>query len=134
MLRCEPCREDANVPDNVRIYFFAGTQHITGGYLTSQGPGQLKSTGNEFAWARRALLVAMDRWVRDGIAPPPSAHPRLVDKTLVPRDKIDFPAIAGVPSPLSIPAGYRADLGGPNGAHPLPLLVPQVDGDGNELS
>jgi len=39
-----------------------------------------------------------------------------------------------VASPLSIPAGYRADLDGPPSAHPLPLLVPQVDGDGNELS
>src|SRR5262249_35501680 len=57
-----------------------------------------------------ALLVAMDRWVRDGVAPPPSAHPRLVDKTLVPRDSIDFPAIPGVRLPLTIPAGYRADL------------------------
>jgi hypothetical protein len=58
--------------------------------------------------------------------------PRLADKTLVPREKIDFPAIAGLQSPLNIPAGYRADLEGR--AHPLPLLVPQVDRDGNELS
>ncbi len=28
----------------------------------------------------------------------------------------------------------RADLEGPHTAHPLPLLVPQVDRDGNELS
>jgi Alpha/beta hydrolase domain len=76
----------------------------------------------------------MDRWVRDGVAPPPSAHPRLADRTLVPRDKIDFPAIPGVHSPLTIPSGYRADLEGPHSAHPLPLLVPQVDRDGNELS
>jgi hypothetical protein len=126
--------DDAKVPDNVRIYLFAGTQHVPGGYLPSQGPGQQKPNGNEYAWAQRALLVAMDRWVRDGVAPPPSAHPRLADKTLVPSDKIDFPAIPGVHSPLTIPAGYRADLAGPHTAHPLPLLVPQVDRDGNELS
>src|SRR5262249_55560735 len=60
---------------------------------------------------------------------PPSAHPRLADKTLVPRDSIDFPAIPGVRLPLTIPAGYRADLEGPHTAHPLPLLVPQVDRD-----
>jgi Alpha/beta hydrolase domain len=30
--------------------------------------------------------------------------------------------------------GYRADLEGPHSAHPVPLLVPQVDRDGNELS
>src|SRR6516225_2840366 len=126
--------DDAKVPDNVRIYLFAGTQHVPGGYLPSQGPGQQKPNGNEYAWAQRALLVAMDRWVRDGAAPPPSAHPRLADKTLVPRDSIDFPAIPGVRAPLTIPAGYRADLEGPHTAHPLPLLVPQIDRDGNELS
>jgi Alpha/beta hydrolase domain len=76
----------------------------------------------------------MDRWVRSGTVPPPSAHPRLADKTLVPRDQLDFPAIPGAGSPLTIPTGYRADLEGPHSAYPLPLLVPQVDGDGNELS
>ena len=99
--------DDAKVPDNVRIYLIAGTQHVPGGYLPSQGPGQQKPNGNEYVWAQRALLVAMDRWVRDGVAPPPSAHPRLADKTLVPRDSIDFPAIPGVcahrsPSPPAI--------------------------------
>jgi hypothetical protein len=106
-------RDDAKVPDNVRIYLIAGTQHVPGSYLPSQGPGQQKPNGNEYTWAERALLVAMDRWVRDGVAPPPSAHPRLADKSLVPRDSIDFPAIPGVRSPLTIPAGYRADLEGP---------------------
>jgi hypothetical protein len=76
----------------------------------------------------------MDRWIREGRVPPESRHPRLSDRTLVPRDKIDFPAIPGVRSPLGIPGGYRADLEGPPAAHPLPLLVPQVDGDGNELA
>jgi hypothetical protein len=127
-------RADAMVPDNVRIYLFAGTQHVPGGFLASQGEGQQKPNPNDYSWAHRALLVAMDRWVREGAAPPQSAHPRLTDRTLVPRDEIDFPAIPGVRSPLGIPAGYRADLDEPHGAHPLPLLVPQVDGDGNELA
>jgi len=127
-------QEDATVPENVRIYLFAGTQHVPGGYLASQGEGQQKPNPNDYSFAHRALLVAMDRWVRDGRAPPESRHPRLADRTLVPRDKIDFPAIPGVRSPLGIAAGYRADLDGPPTAHPLPLLVPQVDGDGNELA
>lgn len=126
-------RQDAKVPENVRIYLFAGTQHIPGGYLPSQGAGAQRPNGNEYNFAQRALLVALDRWVRDNIAPPPSAHPRLEDKTLVPRDQIAFPAIPGVHSPLDIPSGYRADLSEPQ-SHPLPLLVPQVDSDGNELS
>jgi hypothetical protein len=127
-------REDAKVPENVRIYLIAGTQHVPGGYLQSQGPGQQKPNPNEYSWALRALLVAMDHWVRDGAVPPPSAYPRLSDKTLVTRDTLVFPAIPKVRSPLTIPAGYRADLEGPPSAHPLPLLVPRVDDDGNELS
>ena len=126
--------QDAKVPDNVRVYLLAGTQHVPGGYLASQGEGQQKPNPNEYSWALRALLVAMDRWVRDGSAPPQSAHPRFSDKSLVPRDAIDFPAIPNMRSPLTIPAGYRADLAGPPAAHPLPMLVPQVDGDGNEMS
>jgi Alpha/beta hydrolase domain len=126
--------QDAKEPDNVRVYLLAGTQHVPGGYLASQGEGQQKPNPNEYSWALRALLAAMDRWVRDGVEPPRSAHPLLSDKTLVPRDQIDFPAIPGVRSPLTIPAGYRSDLAGTPAAHPLPLLVPQVDGDGNELS
>jgi hypothetical protein len=125
--------EDAKAPDNVRIYLFAGTQHVPGGYLPSQGAGAQKPNGNQYGFAQRALLVALDRWVRDNVEPPPSAHPQLADKTLVPRDQIAFPAIPEVHSPLSIPTGYRADLAEPQ-THALPLLVPQVDADGNELS
>jgi len=127
-------REDAKLPDNVRIYLMAGTQHVPGGYLASQGPGQQKPNPNEYSWALRALLVAMDRWVREDKAPPASAYPRFSERSLVPRDEMDFPPIPGVRSPLTIPAGYRADLAGPPAAHPLPMLVPQVDGDGNELA
>ena len=123
-------RSDASVPDNVRIYLFAGTQHVPGGYLPSQGPGQQKPNGNDYTFVLRALLVAMDQWVRDGVPPPQSAHPRLADGTLTPRDSIALPAIPGLHSPSSIPGGYRADLEG--GAVPLPHLVPQVDEDGNE--
>jgi hypothetical protein len=125
---------DAKEADNVRNYLFAGTQHVPGGYLPSQGPGQNRPNANPYGFAQRALLVALDRWVRDGVPPPPSAHPRLADGTLVQRDKIEFPKLPSVRSPQTIPAGYRADLPGPQTAHPLPLLVPQVDRDGNETA
>jgi Alpha/beta hydrolase domain len=127
-------QEDVKLPDNVRVYLVAGTQHVPGGYLPSQGEGQQRPNGNEYSWALRALLVGLDRWVREGVEPPASAYPRLTDHTLVPESNIKFPAIPGVHSPLTIHAGYRADLEGSSSAHPLPLLVTQVDDDGNELS
>jgi hypothetical protein len=127
-------KEDVTLPDNVRVYLIAGTQHVPGGYLASQGEGAQKPNGNEYSWAMRALLVGLDRWVREGVEPPPSAYPRLADHTLVPVSNVKFPAIPGVHSPLTIHPGYRADVDGSPSAHPLPLLVTQVDDDGNELS
>src|SRR5262245_27563637 len=121
---------DAQVPDNVRIYLFAGTQHVPGGFLASQGPGQQLPNPNEYSWAQRALLVALDRWVRDGVTPPPSRHPRLADETLVSQQALDFPSLPGVRSPTAIPGPYRADLPGLPAEHPLPFLVPNVDRDG----
>ena len=56
---------DAQLPDNVRIYLFAGTQHAPGGFLPSQGPGQQQANPNEYAWGERALLLALDHWARD---------------------------------------------------------------------
>jgi hypothetical protein len=126
-------RMDAQVPDNVRIYLFTGTQHTPGGFAAPLTAGQQRSNPNEYAWGHRALVVAMERWLREDAAPPASRHPRLADHSLVPQKEIDFPALPGVRSPLAIPGGYRADLEGGE-AHPLPFLVPQVDGDGNELA
>ena len=56
----------------------------------------------------RALLLAMHRWVKDGAAPPPSAYPRLQDRTLVPVASIAFPAIPGVASPRMISKARRS--------------------------
>src|SRR5205809_347163 len=84
----------------------------------------------------RALLLAMHKWVKEGVAPPPSLYPRLQDHTLVPAAAIAFPAVPGVSSPRSLTAGERIANpllpGGAGGGAPLPLLVPQVDEDGNE--
>jgi hypothetical protein len=124
-------RSDAVTPDNVRIYHFAGTQHIPGGYLGT--PGQQQPNPNQYGWGLRALLVAMHQWLKDGNMPPESRHPGLSDQSLVPRQDLDFPKLPGVSSPLSIPGGYRADLGVPPRAPLLPFLVPQVDADGNEI-
>lgn len=75
---------DAVVPDNVRIYTFGGTQHGAGSGLPNpKGGAQLPANPADYRPLMRALLVALDDWVRDGIAPPPSAYPKFADKTLV---------------------------------------------------
>jgi len=114
---------------------FAGTQHVPGGFLASQGEGQQKPNPNAYAWAQPC--PAGVRWIAGCATAARRLRARIRNfrsGRSCRKDKIDFPAIPGVRSPLSIPAGYRADLAGPHAAHLLPLLVPQVDGDGNELA
>jgi hypothetical protein len=75
----------------------------------------------------RALLTAMTQWVTSNTAPPPSQHPQFKDEgaTIVKASDIPFPAIPGVQSPRIVTPGR--DRG-----RSLPLLVGQVDADGNE--
>jgi alpha/beta hydrolase family protein len=118
-------KSDLTPPDNVRVYFLTGTQHSPSRFPPRMTSGQQLDNPVEYAWTLRALLTGMDRWVRQGTAPPASQHPRLADRSLVAGDHVAFPAIPGVASPRTIPAGR-------DGAVVWPLLVPQVDEDGNE--
>jgi hypothetical protein len=127
---------DLTIPANVRVYFFAGNQHGPGVFPPAAGAGQQKGNPTDYWWNMRALFVAMDKWVREGAAPPASRVPRLADGTLVKAADVAFPVIPGVQSPRTLTAGSRAAnpfvTGGAGAGTPLPLLVPQVDADGNE--
>jgi len=122
---------DLGDPPNVRVYTLAGTQHGPGSWPPSDNGGQLKSNPNDYRWVQQALLIALDHWVRESVAPPASRHPMLSDATLVAQAKIQYPNLRGVQWPLHVPGGYRADVAGPFSA--LPFLVPQVDSDGNDI-
>jgi hypothetical protein len=127
---------DLRLPDNVRVYFFAGTQHSPARFPPSVGAGQQLDNPVDYNWTLRALLLAMHKWVSAGTPPPPSAHPMLADRTLVRAEAVTFPAIPGVASPRGLTAGPRIAnpwiAGGAGAGAPLPLLVPAVDDDGNE--
>jgi hypothetical protein len=127
---------DVPLPENVRFYFIAGTQHSPSRFPPAVTNGQQEDNAVDYWWTMRALLMAMHKWVKAGVAPPPSQYPRLQDRTLVPAASVAFPAIPGVPSPRALTAGARIAnpslAGGAGPGTPLPLLVPQVDEDGNE--
>jgi len=127
---------DLRLPDNVRVYFFAGTQHSPGRFPPSVGAGQQPDNPVDYNWTLRALLLAMHKWVSAGTSPPPSAYPMLADRTLARAEAVTFPAIPGVASPRGLTAGPRVAnpwiAGGAGAGAPLPLLVPAVDDDGNE--
>jgi hypothetical protein len=130
--------KDLALPENVRFYAFAGTQHGPAAFPPAAPTNaQQRANPASFWWSMRALLLALDAWVKDGKAPPPSAFPTLREKTLVPAAAAVLPAIPGLASPRALDAGARAanpllPKDGGAGA-PLPLLVSQVDADGNEL-
>jgi hypothetical protein len=129
--------KDLSLPPNVRVYSLAGTQHDPGRFPPASSNGQLADNPTDYMWAMRALLVGMERWLRDGVAPPASRYPRRQDGTLVPVANVAFPDLPGVTSPLKVLPGARGvnSLVSKNGGAgtPLPLLVSQVDKDGNEL-
>jgi hypothetical protein len=130
---------DATLGDNVRAYLFAGAQHTPGPFPPpAGGRGQQRANPLDYSMSLRGLLVALDRWVREGVAPPASRHPRFADRTLVRAQDLAFPAIPGVPSPRTVAPGRRAfnphlPSNGGEGAV-QPLLVSQVDADGNEMA
>lgn len=123
---------DAPAPDNVRIYHLAGTQHGSGSLPAPDTGAQLRGNPSDYRWPMRRLAVALDAWVRMGQEPPPSRHATIKARTLVPHSSLKFPAVPGVKWPTNVPVGYRGDRD-PFTAHPLPLLVSQVDADGNEV-
>jgi hypothetical protein len=130
---------DVTLPENVRVYFIAGTQHSPARFPPGVTNGQQTDNAVDYWWTMRALLLAMNRWVKEGVAPPASQYPRLIDRTLVPASTVAFPSIPGVASPRGLSAGGRAPNplvphGGGTRTAPLPLLVPDVDEDGNERS
>jgi hypothetical protein len=92
----------------------------------------------------RALLLALDRWVRDDIPPPASAYPRIDDGTLVTvaAYKAAFPKLREVTLPDGNLKPPRLDFGSrfakqriadtvpPRRAGTYEALVPKPDADG----
>lgn len=130
---------DLVLPDDERVYFLTGTQHGPGRFPPPPArAGAQRENPNDYWLAMRALLVAMNGWLRDGTAPPPSSYPRRSDGTLVPAADVAFPSLPGVHAPNHLPPAIRVpnpllEQNGAPGA-PLPYLVPQTDRDGLELA
>jgi hypothetical protein len=137
---------DVPIMDNVRIYLFAGTQHGPGAFPPARTIGEQPGNPHDFRWSMRALLLAMDRWVAEGKEPPPSRYPRIDHGTLVSATKVRFPGIPGVRTSTAAHRAYRVDYGPdftargivtkepPKVGNPFPIMMSQVDADGNEVA
>jgi hypothetical protein len=138
---------DVSVSTKVRIYHFTGLQHFSGPFPPAKGENDLRGQQPQsplpikYFW--RAMIANMDAWVRNDRAPPDSRYPKIADHTLVPLGQYAFPKIPGVRVPQEANRAYRIDFGPkwpasislqpPKVGQAFPVLVPQVDSDGNEL-
>jgi Alpha/beta hydrolase domain len=146
-------RHDVEPPADVRIYAFAGSQHTPGALPPPEADPNTGGRGThpfnvvDYAPLLRAVLVNLDAWVRDGVAPPPSVFPRLQDGTAVSAESSAacFAAIPGLRFPERLTRPARLDFGPATargvvselppkiGAH-YPTYVSAVDTDGNEVA
>lgn len=138
-------KTDAVAPPNVRIYTQSSTQHGVGPFPPLRNRTQYLLNPVDFRPFQRAVLAALQAWVKVGAEPPPSRYPKLAEGQLVTVDRLRFPKLAGVTVPQRPKPAHRVDYG-PDFAEKgivtkeppvlgaaFPVLVPQVDSDGLDL-
>jgi hypothetical protein len=134
---------DAGIAPEARVYLIAGAQHYVG---RQRDRGIFTNCVDPLNHYRvlRALLLALDRWVRKGEEPPPSTYPHIADGTLisVAAYKELFPRIPGMGMPESnlrpprldlgprFPSEHIADIVPPRAGAPFETLVPKPNDDG----
>ncbi|MGI8743837.1 MAG: alpha/beta hydrolase domain-containing protein [Bryobacteraceae bacterium] len=132
----EDGKSDVAPTKDARIYFFAGSQHGAGSLPPRKVEAQSLADTNDYRPAMRALLLAMQAWLKDGKEPPPSQYPRIGNDQLVSLSALAFPRIPKIQVPRRKREAYRLDFHTepPKLGDAYPTLVPQVDQDGNETS
>jgi hypothetical protein len=125
------------MPENVRLFLMPGTPHsnLWNAVATRRKDCALPLNPNTGAPGTRAMLVAMQAWIADGVRPPASRYPDRAQGTLVRLEEAYLP----------IPAlGYRRQQAqadfidqtpeGPVVRGHYPLFVPRTGADGNAVS
>ena len=144
---------------HVRVYHFAGTEHGLGVWpptdtqVAAADPhGWVERAQHlrgvlDYGRLLRACLVNLDRWVTEGVPPPPSRHPRVSDGTAVPPDALGktFDAIPGARYPRRHARPQRVDFGADPEMRRISVAPPRVgasygtrvsavNADGNEVA
>jgi len=145
-------RRDVEPADHVRVYLLSGTQHTPGALPPLEADANTGDRGQQrfnivdYAPLMRSVLVNLDRWVTDGVAPPANAFPRLEDGTAVPAETTGafFRTIPGVNIAERITRPLHLDFGSdmaqgipaypPTAGEPYRTYVSKLDADGNEVA
>ena len=134
----------------LRIYAFAGTQHIGGAFPLTRSNEVVRARYPfsivDFAPLMRAVLANLDAWLADGTPPPDSRYPRASDGSAVARAEV-VAQFAAWPDWVLVDAdkltrlrrlALAADAG--HAHYPVvegaayPALVSAVNADGNETA
>jgi hypothetical protein len=139
--------KDVEIPEEVRIYSFGGTQHGPAADPPVMGIGDNLPNPGDYRPMLRALLDALDAWAKDGTKPPASVYPKIDEGTLVNfrQPATGFPALPGVRYPEVIQRPPALDFGPdferkgiidhepPEIRGQYTVLVPKSGADGNDL-
>lgn len=148
----EGAKMDFTESGKVRRYLLSSLQH--GGYRGDPphrgiGNRQCEHLSNPVHAGPmlRALIVALDEWVKNGTAPPEMRVPRIEDKTLVEPQDLLLPSIPGLNYEGIHNGSGDRDFGPsvrmnrgvielllPNVIATHKVLVPQVDNIGNDIA
>ena len=137
LLYTDALGNDVSIPENVRVYLFAGTQH---GPAKRAAPGMCQNLSNPLPYAQpmRRLVLALDEWVTSDRAPPASRHPMRADRTLisVAEAQSSFPNIPQMKTDYSFQHFNFTDPGSGDAVAGLsyPDFQPKRDVDGNMTS
>jgi Alpha/beta hydrolase domain len=144
--------QDMPDPPSVRRYLLASTQH---GWFKGDAPlhgiadRQCEQLVNPTHTGvnLRALMVALEEWVKHDTSPPDSRLPRLADGTLVSPTRLNWPPIPGVHYAALYNGSGERDFGSrvrgnagvidklfPDVLSTHVTLVPQVDAIGNDIA
>jgi hypothetical protein len=137
---------DVPLTKDSRLYVFSGSNHGSGRVPPGRSGTQNLENANDYEWFMHALLMAMQKWLAEDQAPPPSVFPKIGNHELASLRDVAFPAIPGVSFPTRLHRVFRLDFGEtfrsagvvtiepPKMGKEFPTLVMQVDKDGNEIA
>lgn len=125
-----------DLPPEVRAYALAGHPHFAAADALAARTDRCALPVNPLhaGAPMRALLAAMEAWMRQGVEPPSSRYPMLSQGTLAPPAGL-YPAIPGLDYRGTHGPALLVDQGAmpPAVRGAYPVLVPRVDADGNAI-
>jgi hypothetical protein len=124
-----------DLPPEVRAFMMTGHPHYAEAQAVANPSESCVMPVNplQAGAAMRALMVALDAWIKDGVEPPASRTPMVAHGTLVAAPT--FPAIPGLPPFSSHTPAPLLDLSQtpPAVVGRYPILFPRLDIDGNAI-